>query len=100
MANQHQSDQPTPENFLNRLQQPNPARPPAEQREMDAQATQMLLDYHHQDDGWHCPRCEQVFTDPHAFADHLKIELVKSWAVLKDITPRPKPPRENPHPPK
>jgi len=52
----------------------------------DAQITKALLDAYQQDDGWHCPKCGQVFTDPTPFAQHLIDELNRGLATL------PKPP--------
>lgn len=48
----------------------------------DAQTTKALLDAYHQDDGWHCPKCQQVFTDPTTFAQHLIDELNRGLAAL------------------
>jgi len=96
MSNQPQNHKPTPDDFFHNLQQPNPTRTSDQQTQSDTQATQLLLDFYRQDDGWHCPRCQQVFIDPTAFAQHLQEEIRKSWAALSEITPKPKPPREKP----
>lgn len=52
---------------------PNPA---------DAQTTKALLDAYHREDGWHCPRCKQVFTDPTTFAQHLIDEFNRAFAGI------------------
>jgi len=54
----------------------------------DAQATKMLMDAYHQDDGWHCPRCEQVFTNPDEFAQHLIDEFAAGMAALAKQAPK------------
>lgn len=48
----------------------------------DAQATKALLNAYRQDDGWHCPRCDLVTTNPDAFAQHLIDELNTAIAAL------------------
>lgn len=58
----------------------------------DAQTTQALLAAYQQDDGWHCPKCRQVFTEPTPFAQHLIDEFNRGLAAL------PKP-RIDVHPP-
>lgn len=50
---------------------PNPA---------DAQATKVLLDAYHREDGWHCPRCNLVTTNPTTFAQHLIDEFNRAFA--------------------
>jgi len=52
---------------------PNPA---------DAETTKALLAVYHREDGWHCPRCEQVFTDPTTFAKHLIDEFNRAFAGI------------------
>jgi len=54
----------------------------------DVQATKMLMDAYHQDDGWHCPRCELVTTNADEFAQHLIDEFAAGMANLAKIAPR------------
>lgn len=54
----------------------------------DIQATKLLLDYYKREDGWHCPRCSQVFNDPHSFAEHIAEEFNKALESLPTPTPR------------
>lgn len=51
----------------------------------DAEATKALMNFYQKEDGWHCPRCSQVFTDPQAFAEHIVDEFNKAL----DSLPRP-----------
>lgn len=48
----------------------------------DAQITKALLDAYKRDDGWHCPKCGQVFTKPTPFAQHLIDELNRGLSAL------------------
>jgi len=54
----------------------------------DVQATKMLMDACHQDDGWHCPRCPYVTTNADEFAQHLIDEFAVSMANLAKQTPK------------
>ena len=54
----------------------------------DAQATKMLMDAYHQDDGWHCPRCDLVTTNPDEFAQHLIDEFAAGMANLAKQAPK------------
>lgn len=58
----------------------------------DARITEALLNAYQRDDGWHCPKCGQVFTEPTPFAQHLIDELNRGLSTL------PKP-RIDAHPP-
>lgn len=58
----------------------------------DAQITKALLDAYHQDDGWHCPKCGQVFTEPTPFAQHLIDELNRGLAAIASQTTGKQPP--------
>jgi len=58
----------------------------------DAQTTKALLDAYQQDDGWHCPKCGQVFTNPTTFAQHLIDELNRGLAVIASQTTAKQPP--------
>jgi len=63
----------------------------------DAQATQLLLLSYQQTDGWHCPRCQQVFTDPTIFAEHLIDEYSRGVAAFTSaITGKQPPPTTTP----
>ena len=48
----------------------------------DARITQALLDAYQRDDGWHCPKCGQTFTEPTPFAQHLIDELNRGLSAL------------------
>lgn len=64
----------------------------------DAQTTRALLNAYQRDDGWHCPKCGQVFTEPTPFAQHLIDELNRGWAAIASQTTPGKPPA-TPQPP-
>jgi len=51
--------------------------------EADEAATRAFLDAAHQPDGWHCPRCPQVFKDPEKFLEHLTTEINKAVDALR-----------------
>jgi len=65
----------------------------------DAQITKALLDAYQRDDGWHCPKCGQVFTNPTPFAQHLIDELNRGLAAMASQTTGKQPPA-TPQPPK
>ncbi|MBA7573952.1 hypothetical protein ES708_15753 [subsurface metagenome] len=44
-------------------------------QEVDSTATKALLDSCTQDDGFHCPKCKEVFTNPDIFIEHLAEEI-------------------------
>jgi len=48
----------------------------------DTHTTQALLDAYKRDDGWHCPKCGQPFTEPTTFAQHLIDELNRGLSAL------------------
>ncbi|MBA7690158.1 hypothetical protein ES703_98682 [subsurface metagenome] len=50
--------------------------------EADAAATKSLLEYYTQEDGFHCPRCGAVITNPDEAVYHLAEEINKSLAML------------------
>jgi hypothetical protein len=54
---------------------PNPA---------DTEATKILLDSCQKPDGWHCPKCQAIYTDPDAFARHLVDEINASVQQLTE----------------
>jgi len=54
----------------------------------DVQATKMLLDAYHQDDGWHCPRCPYITTNADEFAQHLIDEFASGMADLAKMAPK------------
>jgi len=58
----------------------------------DAQATQLLLISYQRPDGWHCPRCQQVFTDPTIFAQHLIDEYNRGVAAFTSHSTGKQPP--------
>ena len=58
----------------------------------DAQATQLLLISYQRPDGWHCPRCQQVFTDPTTFAQHLIDEYNRGVAAFASAITGKQPP--------
>ena len=43
--------------------------------ESDKMATKSLIELYTQDDGWHCPRCGEVFTDGDLAVSHLAEEI-------------------------
>jgi len=69
----------------------------------DARTTEALLAAYQRDDGWHCPRCGQVFTEPTPFAQHLTDELNRGLSALPKpridaqppATPRPTKPENS-----
>jgi len=67
-----------------------------QENKLDAQATKALLDAYQRDDGWHCPRCNQLFTDPDAFAQHIIDEANTAFANLAKRTPQPRQPTTRP----
>jgi len=67
---------------------PNPA---------DTAATKLLLDLYHRPDGWHCPRCQQVFTNPEIFAQHLVDEFHSALQDYITTITQP-PPKKKPTP--
>lgn len=64
----------------------------------DTEATKTLLATYQQPDGWHCPRCEQVFTDPTTFAQHLIEEFNRGFAASISRTATTKTPPTTPKP--
>lgn len=51
-------------------------------QEADATATKALLDACTQDDGFHCPKCKVVFTNPDLFIEHLADEINQAFLSL------------------
>jgi hypothetical protein len=66
------------------------------QNKDDAEATKLLLDTYQREDGYHCPRCDLVTTDPDAFAQHLIDELKTAITNMTTYMPKPKPRYTNP----
>jgi len=62
----------------------------------DVETTKRLLDSYQRDDGYHCPRCDLITTDPDAFAQHIIDELKKATANMSTYMPHPKPSSTNP----
>ena len=50
--------------------------------EADIAATRGLLELYTQDDGFHCPRCNLVITNPEEAVYHLAEEMNKALAHL------------------
>lgn len=48
----------------------------------DAAATKALLDAYTQEDGFHCPRCGVVITNPDKAIEHLADEINQAFASL------------------
>lgn len=71
-----------------------------QENKLDAQATKAIMDTYQQDDGWHCPRCSDLFTDPDHFAQHMIQELNAAMAELAQRAPRPRQPTTHPPPPR
>lgn len=62
----------------------------------DVEATKLLLDFYKKDDGYHCPRCDLVTTNPDAFAQHLIDELNTAITNMQTYMPKPKPTSPSP----
>ncbi|MBA7708853.1 hypothetical protein ES703_117757 [subsurface metagenome] len=67
-----------------------------QENKLDAQATKAIMDAYQQADGWHCPRCTQIFTDPDAFAQHIIDEANAAFAELAQRTPHLRQPTTRP----
>lgn len=50
--------------------------------EADAAATKALLDAYTKEDGFHCPRCGVVITNPEKAIEHLADEINQAFASL------------------
>jgi hypothetical protein len=64
----------------------------------DAEATKALLDFYQQHDGWHCPRCDLITTNPDDFAEHIIHELKKAIADMSTYMKPPNHTSPNPIP--
>ncbi|MBA7610690.1 hypothetical protein ES703_17902 [subsurface metagenome] len=66
----------------------NQSRPPGvtvtteNKEQADSVATQGLLAFYTQDDGFHCPKCGVVINNPEEAVNHLAEEINKALALL------------------
>jgi len=54
--------------------------------EADIAATKGLLELYTQDDGFHCPRCGEVITNPEDAVNHMAEEINKALALLGGLS--------------
>ncbi|MBA7572286.1 hypothetical protein ES708_14065 [subsurface metagenome] len=50
--------------------------------EADAAGTKALLDAYTKEDGFHCPRCGEIFTNPDKAIEHLADEINRAFLSL------------------